>query len=110
MKSGTPALPADATDRAIIAAAREEFARYGIRGANVEDIGRRAGVSRVTVYRRFSSKSHLLRALGEQFTEVARKLTAQNLPEYVDLPAVCEEPVARLVPVAFAASDWQYVA
>jgi AcrR family transcriptional regulator len=54
---------ADATDAAIVAAAREEFVRYGIRRANMEEIARRVGVSRVTVYRRFESKPHLLRAV-----------------------------------------------
>jgi AcrR family transcriptional regulator len=53
----------DATDAAIVAAAREEFVRYGIRRANMEEIARRVGVSRVTVYRRFESKAHLVRAV-----------------------------------------------
>src|SRR4051794_16586788 len=51
------------TDAAILAAAREEFVRYGIRRANMAEIGRRAGVSRVTVHRRFSSKSQLVGAV-----------------------------------------------
>jgi AcrR family transcriptional regulator len=55
--------PPDATDAAIIAAAREEFVRYGIKRANVEQIARRARVSRVTVYRRFSNKTELMRAV-----------------------------------------------
>jgi TetR/AcrR family transcriptional regulator, repressor for uid operon len=51
------------THEAILAAAREEFVRYGIRRANIAEIGRRAGVSRVTVHRRFTSKSQLVRAV-----------------------------------------------
>lgn len=47
----------------IVAAAREEFVRYGIRRANMEEIARRAGVARVTVYRRFDSKTTLVRAV-----------------------------------------------
>jgi AcrR family transcriptional regulator len=52
-----------ATDAAIIASARDEFVRYGFRRANVEQIAKRAGVSRITVYRRFSDKEGLLRAV-----------------------------------------------
>lgn len=47
----------------VVAAAREEFVRYGIRRANMEQIARRAGVARVTVYRRFNGKPALLRAV-----------------------------------------------
>jgi TetR/AcrR family transcriptional regulator, repressor for uid operon len=58
-----PGAGPDAMDAAIVAAAREEFARYGIRRANMEEIARRVGVSRVTIYRRFESKPHLVRAV-----------------------------------------------
>jgi TetR/AcrR family transcriptional repressor of uid operon len=61
MTVSTPA--STGTGEAILAAAREEFVRYGIRRANVAEIGRRAGVSRVTVHRRFTSKSQLVRAV-----------------------------------------------
>lgn len=53
----------DEIGRNIVAAAREEFVRFGIRRANVEEIARRAGVARVTVYRRFESKTALLQAV-----------------------------------------------
>jgi AcrR family transcriptional regulator len=58
------------TSAAIIAAAREEFIRYGVRRANVERIGRRASVSRVTVYRQFENKAGLLRAVITNETSV----------------------------------------
>jgi AcrR family transcriptional regulator len=53
----------DEIGREIIRAARDEFVRFGIRRANMEEIARRAGVARVTVYRRFNSKPTLLRAV-----------------------------------------------
>ncbi|UTI66124.1 TetR/AcrR family transcriptional regulator [Paraconexibacter antarcticus] len=53
----------DEIGRDVVAAAREEFVRYGIRRANMEEIARRAGVARVTVYRRFDSKTTLVRAV-----------------------------------------------
>ena len=57
------ALALGGTDATILAAAREEFIRYGIRRASVSEIARHAGVSRVTVHRRFSGKGQLLRAV-----------------------------------------------
>ncbi len=64
LSAEVPAAPTDQngdeTDTAILAAASEEFVRYGMRRANVEQIARRAGVSRVTVYRRFANKETLL--------------------------------------------------
>lgn len=55
--------PADETSWKIVAAAREEFVRLGVRRANMGDIARRAGVARVTLYRRFDGKPTLLRAV-----------------------------------------------
>jgi TetR/AcrR family transcriptional regulator, repressor for uid operon len=53
----------DGTELRVIAAAREEFERYGIRRTTVEQVARRAGTSRVTVYRRFDGKAALVRAV-----------------------------------------------
>ncbi len=53
----------DQVARAIRAAARREMIRFGLARANVDDIARLAGVSRVTVYRRFDSKAQLLRSV-----------------------------------------------
>jgi AcrR family transcriptional regulator len=68
--ASAPTSPASGTDTAIIAAARDEFVRFGMRRANVGDIARRAGLSRVTVHRRFTSKAGLLRAVV--MAEIAR--------------------------------------
>ncbi len=46
----------------ILDAAYEQFSRMGIQRSTMEDVARRAGVSRITVYRRFATKD----ALGEQ--------------------------------------------
>ncbi|GGU59074.1 hypothetical protein GCM10010178_59100 [Lentzea flava] len=40
----------------------EEFQRFGLRRARVEDIVRRAGVGRMTVYRKYESKDRLIQA------------------------------------------------
>jgi AcrR family transcriptional regulator len=48
------------TDRAILHAAFELFLERGVDGASMEQIARRAGVGKLTVYRRWSSKEELL--------------------------------------------------
>jgi AcrR family transcriptional regulator len=67
------------TDR-ILLAALAEFSDFGLRRVSMEDIARRAGVNRVTIYRRFASKdtlvqatliSHAQRMLGLVAVEVA---------------------------------------
>ena len=47
----------------ILAAAREEFLLNGFSGARMEDIGRRAGISKAAVYLQFPSKEEVFRAL-----------------------------------------------
>ncbi|KAB2352360.1 TetR/AcrR family transcriptional regulator [Actinomadura rudentiformis] len=44
----------------ILDAAYEQFCRMGIQRSTMEDVARRAGVSRITVYRRFATKDALV--------------------------------------------------
>ncbi|TMR90955.1 TetR/AcrR family transcriptional regulator [Nonomuraea basaltis] len=53
-------------DEAIMKAALELFVERGLGGANFEQIAKRAGVAKVTVYRRWSSKEELLTHAIEQ--------------------------------------------
>ncbi|MFI0353610.1 TetR/AcrR family transcriptional regulator [Actinomadura sp. 9N407] len=48
----------------ILDAALEEFGSYGLRRTNVDNVARRAGLARATVYRRFGSKNDLMRAVA----------------------------------------------
>ena len=50
----------DETRTRVLDAAYEQFCRMGIQRSTMEDVARRAGVSRITVYRRFSSKDALV--------------------------------------------------
>ncbi len=52
-------------DVAILRAARELLVERGVAGASIEEIARRAKVSKVTVYRRWSSREALLAAAVE---------------------------------------------
>lgn len=54
--------PSDALTEQILDAAREQFMTFGLRRSTVDDVARRAGVSRVTVYRRIGSKDSLVSA------------------------------------------------
>jgi len=44
----------------ILDAAYEQFRRVGIQRSTMEDVARRAGISRITVYRRFATKDALV--------------------------------------------------
>jgi TetR/AcrR family transcriptional repressor of uid operon len=50
----------DATSAGILDAAFELFCHIGIQRTTMEDVARRAGVSRITVYRRFATKRALV--------------------------------------------------
>jgi AcrR family transcriptional regulator len=61
--SGRAGRPRDrAADQAILQAAVELFIDHGVEGANFEQIAKRSGVSRATIYRRWNSKEELLAA------------------------------------------------
>src|SRR5215469_28913 len=54
--------PADATTERILDAALAQFTEFGMRRTPVDDVARRAGVTRVTVYRRFRTRGLLIGA------------------------------------------------
>jgi AcrR family transcriptional regulator len=72
-------------DETILRAARELFLERGIDGMSMERVAKRAGVSKVTVYRRWSSKEDLLlqamNSLRQEF------LPDSWMPENMDDPA-----------------------
>jgi AcrR family transcriptional regulator len=70
---------ADPTTEAILDAAVVEFERHGLRRVVLEDVARRAGVSRTTIYRRFANKDELIAAVVERenvalFADIAAEL------------------------------------
>ena len=75
----TPDRPADATLEAILDAAVIEFERHGFRRVALDDVARRARVSRTTIYRRFTNKDELVSAVIERenvrlFADIAADL------------------------------------
>jgi TetR/AcrR family transcriptional regulator len=71
----TSGIPASTSERKILDAARGEFERYGVRRTTIDDIARRAGVSRRTLYRSFTSKDALFeRLMVEDATALFHRL------------------------------------
>src|SRR3989442_15557187 len=71
--------PADPATRAILDAAVVEFERHGFRRVALDDVARRARVSRTTIYRRFANKDELVAAVIERekvrlFADIAAEL------------------------------------
>ena len=69
----------DPSAEAILDAAVVEFERHGLRRVALEDVARRAGVSRTTIYRRFANKDDLVAAVVERenvslFADIAAEL------------------------------------
>lgn len=70
---------ADAATRAILDAAVVEFERHGFRRVALDDVARRARVSRTTIYRRFANRDELVAAVIDRenailFADIADEL------------------------------------
>ncbi|NUR84909.1 MAG: TetR/AcrR family transcriptional regulator [Nonomuraea sp.] len=79
-----PKVSTAATRQALLEAAREEFAAYGVAGARVDRIAERAGVNKERIYGHFGSKEKLFDAvIGEAL---------DDLTEQIALPG--KDPVA----------------
>lgn len=70
---------ADATTGTILDAAVAEFEHHGFRRVALDDVARRAKVSRTTIYRRFRNKDDLIAAVIERenvalFADIANEL------------------------------------
>lgn len=84
-------------NEAILDAAVEVMAERGL-GASMEEIARRAGVSKQTIYNHYGSKAELARAMSERRAhEVAEILDA---PGAVDQPELALAGYARLLMIA----------
>lgn len=71
-KPGLRAAAAERTRRAIVAAARRHLVESGYPGFGMERVAEEAGVTRVTVYRRFGSKLGLLEAVADDLAARSR--------------------------------------
>lgn len=75
-----------ATRERILAAAKAEFARYGVAGARINRIATTANASKDRLYAYFTGKDELYAAVTEQWTTQATRetaLDAEDVPAYV---------------------------
>lgn len=68
---------ADRSQNTILAAARDEFAEYGLGGARVDRIAERAGLNKRLIYYYFEDKEKLFQAVLEQAYRDIREQEAQ---------------------------------
>ncbi|WP_296525255.1 TetR/AcrR family transcriptional regulator [Rhodoplanes sp.] len=86
-----------ATRRALLTAARAEFAAKGLAGARVDEIATRAGVNKQLVYHHFGDKDALYLAVLEWLYDEIRAAERK-----VDLAGMApEEAIAHLVGISF---------
>ena len=69
----------DSATQSILDAALVEFERHGFQRVALDDVARRAGVSRTTIYRRFANRDELVAAVIERenvvlFADIAAEL------------------------------------
>jgi len=85
------------TDVAILEATLEQFALTGIRRTSADDVARRAGVNRATLYRRFGTREQLVSAAYlHEAGRVLEDLTAR-VPDVPDSPDATFDPVENTV-------------
>jgi AcrR family transcriptional regulator len=86
-----------ATDVAILEAVLEQLTLTGIRRTSADDVARRAGVNRATLYRRFGSREQLLAAAYlHEAGRVLEELTAR-VPDVPQDPAADFDPADNVV-------------
>src|SRR4051794_2888328 len=88
--------PDDAVSERVLDAALELAAASGIRHLTMDDVARRAGVGRMTVYRRFGDKARLVEALT---VREGRRCLAE-----LDAAARPDQPIADQVAEGFVTS------
>jgi AcrR family transcriptional regulator len=88
------AAPVDPRDDALLDAARASVLAVGVRRTTAADIARRAGVSRMTLYRRFPDAAGIIQAL---MTREFGGLLERAAAETADRPTGRERVVAGVV-------------
>ncbi|MCB9656094.1 MAG: TetR/AcrR family transcriptional regulator [Sandaracinaceae bacterium] len=87
----TPEDGPDPLAEKILDAAYEQFRLLGIRRSSMDDIAKRAGVGRVTIYRRFENKDRLVQTLLLRETQRA----VARVDERTSQPAKVEDRMAE---------------
>jgi AcrR family transcriptional regulator len=85
---------ADDTGLRILDAALAEYLAHGFRRTSVDDIARRAGIGRATIYRRFTTRDDLVQAV---VVRECRRFFADIAEATRDLPTLAERLVEAFV-------------
>nr|WP_225886721.1 TetR/AcrR family transcriptional regulator [Leptolyngbya sp. PCC 6406] len=92
---------AEATRAEILAAAEEEFARFGFAGAKTDAIAARTGVTKAMIYYYFSSKDELYKAVLERpaadFANAFKGLDLEQMPPDEAIKTVIRVAIAHEV-------------
>lgn len=94
-----------AAERAILQAALDLFIERGVEGASIEQIAKRAGVGKPTIYRRWSTKEELIAAAMESL--IAEEVVWPS-PEAIDLESPYELVEAAIESAAAATTTPHY--
>jgi len=87
--------------RQVVQSARDLFVRHGLRRVTVEEISRKAGVSKVTFYKYFDNKSDVLKAVvGEMVREGLARYRA-----IMGSPAPFREKVLAIIEMKLEQSE-----
>ena len=98
--------PRDAgADRAILQAALDLFIERGVEGSSIEQIAKRAGVGKPTIYRRWSTKEELIAAAME--TLIAEEVGWAS-PEVIDVESPYELVEAAIESAAVTTTTPHY--
>lgn len=87
-------------DQSVLTAALQAFLDFGIKRTSMVEVARRGGLSLATLYRRFSSKSDLIEAVGLQQTRDFIESVDAAVQRQMEKDAGAEEQIVELF-VAF---------
>ncbi len=97
---------ADGRREAVLAAAFQQFTRYGFRRTSMEDLARQAGISRPTLYLHFRNKEEIFRSLSESLHEAslgdAETALKADTPLAERVRSALETKVVRMLDIVHA--------
>ncbi|MBF6300696.1 TetR/AcrR family transcriptional regulator [Nocardia amamiensis] len=90
------AAPEDRNQARVLDAALVAFLDFGIKRTSMVEVARRCGLSLATLYRRFASKSDLIKAVGLRQTREFIEQVDAALQRQVDRDASAEDQIVEL--------------
>ncbi|MEU7764491.1 TetR/AcrR family transcriptional regulator [Nocardia sp. NPDC049190] len=90
------AAPADGNQTRVLDAALLAFLDFGIKRTSMVEVARRCGLSLATLYRRFASKSDLIKAVGLRQTREFIEQVDAALQRQVDRDASAQDQIVEL--------------